>query len=61
MEKNRGRWKKRGEDNIREWTWRDFASITKSAEDRARLKGVVAKSSMLPQRPCNVMGSTRLD
>ena len=46
MEKEEGcRQKKRWEDNITEWTGMDFVSSTRAAEDRARWKGVVAKSS----------------
>ena len=39
----------------------DFASSNRAAEDRTRWKGVIAKSSVVPQRPCKVMGYTRLD
>ena len=28
----------------------DFASSTRAAEDRTRIKGIVVKSSMVPQR-----------
>ena len=41
--------KKKWEDNIKEWTGMDFASSTRAAEDRTRWKGVVAKSSVVPQ------------
>ena len=34
----------------------DFASSTRAAENRTRWKGVVAKSSVVPQRPRKVMG-----
>ena len=34
----------------------DFASPTRAAEDRTNWKGVVAKSSVVPQRPDKVMG-----
>ena len=34
----------------------DFASTTRTAEDRTRWKGIVLKSSVVPQRPHNVMG-----
>ena len=54
--RRRGRQKKRLEDNIKEWTRIDFASTTRAAEDRTRWKGVVAKSSVVPQRPFNAMG-----
>ena len=39
----------------------DFASSTRAAEDRTRWKGIVIKSSVVPQRPHNVMGYNRLD
>ena len=48
--------KKRREDNIVEWTRMDFANSTRAAEDRTRWKGIVVKSSMMPQRPHKVMG-----
>ena len=48
--------KKRWEDNIVEWTGMDFANSTRAAEDRTRWKGIVVKSSMMPQRPHKVMG-----
>ena len=51
--------KKRWEDNIKEWTGIDFASSTRTAEDRTRWKGVVVNSSVVPQRPCKVMGYNR--
>ena len=34
----------------------DFANSTRAAEDRARRKGIVVKSSVMPQRPHKVMG-----
>ena len=48
--------KKRWEDNIVEWKGVDFANSTRAAEDRTRWKGIVVKSSMMPQRPHKVMG-----
>ena len=39
----------------------EFVSSTMAAEDRTRWKGVVAKSYVVPQHPCKVMGQTRLD
>ena len=47
--------KKRLEDNMKEWTGIDFASSTRAAEDRTSWKGIVAKSSVVPQRPCKFM------
>ena len=39
----------------------DFANSARAAEDRTRWKGIVVKSSVVPQRPHNVMGYTRPD
>ena len=46
--KRRGRQKKWWEDNIKEWTRMDLASLTGAAENRTSYKGIVAKSSMVP-------------
>ena len=54
--RKRGRQKKRWEDNIKEWTGMDFASSTRTAENRSRWKGIVANSSVVPRRPSKVMG-----
>ena len=54
--RKRGRQKKRWEVNIKEWTGMDFASSTKTAENRTRWKGIVANSSVVPRRPSKVMG-----
>ena len=54
--RKRGRQKKRWVDNIKEWTGMDFASSTRAAENRSRWKGIVANSSVVPQRPPKVMG-----
>ena len=51
-----GRQKNRWEDNIKEWTVMDFASSTRAAADRSRWEGVVAKSSVVLQRPGKAMG-----
>ena len=34
----------------------DFASSPRAVEDRNRWKGIVVKSSVVPQRPHKVMG-----
>ena len=34
----------------------DFASSSWAAEDRSRGKGIVVKSSVVPQQPSKVMG-----
>ena len=54
--RKRGKQKKRWEDNIKEWTGMDFASLTRVAENRSRWKGIVANSSVVPRRPSKVMG-----
>ena len=50
-----GRQKKIWEDNIKEWTWLDFARTTMAAKDRTKWKGIAAKFSVVPQRPCKVV------
>ena len=57
----RGRQKKRWEGNTKEWTGMDFASSTRTAENRTRWKGIVANSSVVPRRPSKVMGQNRID
>ena len=54
--RRKGRQRNRWEDNIKEWIGMDFASSTRTAEDRTRWKGIVVKSSVVSQRPCKVMG-----
>ena len=41
-------------DNIKEWTGIDFASSTRTAENRTRWKGIVANSYVMPRRPSKV-------
>ena len=41
---------------MNEWAGMDFASSTSAAEDRIRWKGIVVKSSVVPQQPCKVKG-----
>ncbi|MEW8547219.1 MAG: hypothetical protein AB2693_27225 [Candidatus Thiodiazotropha sp.] len=60
-ERRRGRQRKSWEVNIKKWTGMDFASTTRAAEYRTKWRGVVVKSSVVPQRPGRVMGYTRLD
>ena len=55
-QRQRGRRKKRWEDNIKEWTGIDFASSTRAADNRTRSKGIVANSSVVPRRPSKLMG-----
>ena len=54
--RKRGRQKKTWEDNIKEWTGKDFASSTRAAENRSRWKGFVANSSVVPRRTSKIMG-----
>ena len=46
--RNKGRQKKRGEDNIKEWAEVGFASSTRAAEAMTRWKGTVVKSFVVP-------------
>ena len=45
------RQRKRWEDNIREWTGLEFAKPQRAVENREKWRKVVAKSSVVPQRP----------
>ena len=54
--RKRGRQKKKWEDNIKEWTGMDFASSTRTAENKTRWKGIVANSSEVPRRPSKDTG-----
>ena len=49
--RNRGRQKKRWEDNIKEWTGMGFGDSLRAAEDREGWKGIVATLSVVPRRP----------
>ena len=42
---------KRWEDNIREWTGLEFAKSQRAVEKREKWRKLVAKSSVVPQRP----------
>ena len=43
--------RKRWEDNIREWTGLEFAKSQRAVENREKWRKLVAKSSVVPQRP----------
>ena len=60
--RTKGRQKKRWEDNIKERTGMNFASSTWAAENRTKLKGLVASSSVVLPRLWDIteMGSTAL-
>ena len=51
IKRRRGRQKKRWEENIKERTGMDFASSTRTAENRRRSKEIVANSSVVPHDP----------
>ena len=50
-ERKQGRQRKRWEDNIGEWTGLEFAKFQRAVENREKWKKLVAKSSVVPQRP----------
>ena len=50
-ERRQGRQKKRWEDNIREWTGLEFAKSQRAVENKGKWRKLVAKSSVVPQRP----------
>ena len=52
--RQKGRHTKRWEDNIKGWTGMDFASSTR--EEKIRWKRTYAKSSVVSQRSCKIMG-----
>ena len=45
------RQRKRWEDNIREWTGLEFGRSQRAVESREKWRKLVAKSSVVPQRP----------
>ena len=49
--RRQGRQRKRWEDNIREWTGLDFGKSQRAVESREKWRKLVAKSSVVPQRP----------
>ena len=54
--KRRCRQKKRWEDYIKDRIGLNFASSTRTAENRTRWKGIVANSSVVLRRPSKIMG-----
>ena len=54
-ERRQGRQRKRWEDNIREWTRLELAKSQIAVENRERWRKLVAKSSVVPQRPSWLM------
>ena len=49
--RRQGRQKKRWENNITEWTSLEFAKSQRAVENREKWRKLVAKSSVVPQRP----------
>ena len=43
--------RKRWEDNIRKWTGLEFSKSQRAVENRGKWRKLVAKSSVVPQRP----------
>ena len=49
--RRQGRERKRREDNIREWAGLEFGKSQRAVENREKWRKLVAKSSVVPQRP----------
>ena len=49
--RRQGRQRKRWEDNIREWAGLEFSKSQRAVENREKWRKLVAKSSVVPQRP----------
>ena len=49
--RRQGRQRKRWEDNIREWTGLEFGKSQRAVENGEKWRKLVAKSSVVPQRP----------
>ena len=49
--RRQGRQRKRWEDNIREWTGLEFGKFQRAVGNREKWRKLVAKSSVVPQRP----------
>ena len=50
-EKRQGRQRKRWEDNVRDWTGLEFAKSQRAVENREKWRKLIAKLSVVPQRP----------
>ena len=55
-EGRQGRQRKRWEDNIREWTGREFGGSQRAVRNGGKWRKLVAKSSVVPQRPSRLKG-----
>ena len=54
-----GRHRKRWEDNIKEWTGLEFEKSLRAVENREKWRKLVAKSSVVPQRPSQLRDWSR--
>ena len=52
--RRQGRKRKRWEDNTREWTGLEFGKSQRAVENREKWRKLVAKSSVVPQRPSSL-------
>ena len=55
--RRQGRLRKRWEDNVREWTGLEFGKSLRAVENREKWRKLVAKSSVVPQRPSRLRDS----
>ena len=53
--RRQGRQRKRWEDNIKEWTGLEFGKSQRVVENREKWRKLVAKSSVMPQRPSRLI------
>ena len=53
--RRQGGQRKRWEDNNREWTGLEFGKSQRAVENREKWRKLVAKSSVVPQRPSRLM------
>ena len=53
--RRQGRQSKRWKDNNREWTGQEFAKSQRVVENRGKWRKLVAKLSVVPQRPSRLM------
>ena len=54
--RRQGRQRKRWENNITEWTGLEFAKSQRAVENKGKWRKLVAKSSVVPQRPSRLRG-----
>ena len=54
-ERRQGGQRKRWETNIGEWTGLEFGMSKRAVENRGKWRKLVAKSSVVPQRPSRIM------